>query len=124
MADENIPALAVHLLRQLGVDIAWVGEFAPGISDEDVLNHARRDGRIVISFDRDFGELIFHRQISPPLGVLFLRFTPESPEDAAAVIAGVINDTRMQLIGSFTVAHRDHLKQRPLPGNLAPNGLE
>ena len=57
LANENFPADAVTQLKAAGHDIVWVRTAAPGMKDEDVLAWAAREARIVLTFDKDFGEL-------------------------------------------------------------------
>jgi uncharacterized protein (DUF433 family) len=70
LANENLPGDAVTQLKAAGHDIVWVRVAAPGIKDEDVLAWAAREARIVLTFDKDFGELacpasIFWHCIAP-----------------------------------------------------------
>src|SRR5882762_3701588 len=59
LANENFPLAAVNALRQDGHDVLWVRTESPGISDRDVLSRAQLDARVVVTFDKDFGELAF-----------------------------------------------------------------
>jgi predicted nuclease of predicted toxin-antitoxin system len=56
LADENVPASTVRALTDAGHDVIWVRISAPGSSDNDVLAQAAREGRILLTFDKDFGE--------------------------------------------------------------------
>lgn len=56
LADENFPYDAVAALRDAGHDVVWIREAVPGISDEDVLKRAEAEERILLTFDKDFGE--------------------------------------------------------------------
>jgi predicted nuclease of predicted toxin-antitoxin system len=60
-ANENIPEDCVSRLRQSGHDVLWIREVAPGSSDPDVLSRALAEERLLITFDKDFGELAFRR---------------------------------------------------------------
>jgi predicted nuclease of predicted toxin-antitoxin system len=57
LANENFPGTAVAALIAAGLDVVWVRNTAPGVSDPDVLSWAIRDERILLTFDKDFGEL-------------------------------------------------------------------
>ena len=59
LADENVAGETVEALRQQGHDVAWVRTGSPGLADEEVLRRAVSEGRIVVTFDKDFGELAF-----------------------------------------------------------------
>lgn len=57
LADENFPGAAVGALRAMGRDISWVRALSPGMTDPDVLAWALREQRVLLTFDKDFGEL-------------------------------------------------------------------
>jgi predicted nuclease of predicted toxin-antitoxin system len=61
LADENVPLPSVDALSAAGHDVVWVARETPGLADPRVLDQARRENRILITFDRDFGELVFAR---------------------------------------------------------------
>jgi predicted nuclease of predicted toxin-antitoxin system len=61
LANENVPGAAIEAARQAGVDIRWVREISPGIRDEAVLALAQAEGRVLLTFDKDFGEMAFER---------------------------------------------------------------
>ena len=56
LADENVPLRAVEALRKKGVDVVSVIGFSPGLSDKEVLDLASRESRVIVTFDKDFGE--------------------------------------------------------------------
>jgi len=62
IADENIDRQIVERLRHDGHDDQSVAEMAPGISDDEVLNLASRKSELLLTADRDFGELVFRQQ--------------------------------------------------------------
>jgi predicted nuclease of predicted toxin-antitoxin system len=55
LADENVPLEAVKTRRRKSVDIVSVIEFSLGLSDMEVLDLANREGRVLVTFDKDFG---------------------------------------------------------------------
>ena len=65
MADENFPRPALEALRNAGCEIFSVAEECPGISDEEVTVLCSDGKRILLTFDKDFGELIFRRGFQP-----------------------------------------------------------
>jgi predicted nuclease of predicted toxin-antitoxin system len=58
-ANENVPGDCVTLLRQRGHDVLWIREVARGASDDGVLAMAQSETRLLLTFDKDFGELVF-----------------------------------------------------------------
>jgi predicted nuclease of predicted toxin-antitoxin system len=57
LANENVPRAAVSTLAAAGHDIVWIRTVAPGATDAEVLALAAREQRILLTFDKDFGEL-------------------------------------------------------------------
>ena len=82
LANENFPLTSVLYLREKDYDIISIGEDNPSIKDEEVMEIAIREERTILTFDRDYGELIFKKNYKPEKGVIYLRieeFTPECP---------------------------------------------
>jgi predicted nuclease of predicted toxin-antitoxin system len=118
LANENIPLGLVRLLREVGHDVVSISECSPGISDTDVLNIARREVRVLLTFDRDYGELIYLKHLPCPASVMYLRFVPSSPDDAFTFIAPLLRDADESITGYFVVVDKDSYRKRPLPKPL------
>lgn len=73
LLDENADIRVATHLNALGHDVATVaGDHRPGLPDPEILVLAERDGRILVTDDRDFGELVFQDGM-PHAGVIFFR---------------------------------------------------
>lgn len=83
LADENIPMALMAALRQHGHDVVAAGAIIGGSADREVAARAAAEGRIVLTFDKDFGAIAMRGGLAPCPGIVLLRFVPESPEDAA-----------------------------------------
>lgn len=114
LADENVPVARIRLLRNAGYVVEAMIELAPGTPDPDVLSHARQHGQFLITFDRDFGELVYHRGSAVPPGIIYLRMSPADPEEAGRVLLNLFAVEELQLEGRFTVVDTDRIRQRPL----------
>lgn len=68
LANENFPIKSILYLRSKGFDIVSIGFDNPGISDEVVMNIAIDQDRMILTFDRDYGELIFKHNYKPQQG--------------------------------------------------------
>jgi predicted nuclease of predicted toxin-antitoxin system len=64
LANENFPRQAVEALRSRGHDVFWARTECPGTPDSQVIRRAASEGRILITFDKDFGELAFQQGLS------------------------------------------------------------
>ena len=72
VADEGVEREIVEQLRRDGFDVLYVAELDPGISDEQVLSHSNNETVLLITSDKDFGELVF-RQKRVHAGVILIR---------------------------------------------------
>jgi predicted nuclease of predicted toxin-antitoxin system len=115
LANENFPLPSARLLRQAGYDLASVTEDSPGIEDSEVLTRAADEQRVILTFDRDYGELIYRLRLPSPTGVSYLRFRPQTPEEPAVLLLNLLQTEGLQFEGQFTVIDRDRIRQRPLP---------
>lgn len=119
LTDENFPLAAVRRLRGAGHDVAVVAHDSPGIPDEEVLMLAVRQGRTVLTFDRDYGGLIFTAESAPPVplppGVVYFRLDPDSPEEPADLLLGLLEQPGFSIARALTVVGRDRVRRRSLP---------
>ena len=102
LADENIDKPIVERLREDGHTLCYVMEMQPGISDDEVLHLANQQEAILLTADKDFGELIF-RQGQITAGVVLVRLAGLSPQKKAEVISVVTQQHISQLAHNFTV---------------------
>ncbi|HEX6533712.1 MAG TPA: DUF5615 family PIN-like protein [Gemmatimonadaceae bacterium] len=117
LADENVPLASVDVLAAAGHDVRSVTRDRAGSSDPNVLDWARAEERILLTFDRDFGELVFRAGAAAPPGVVFFRLVPGWPSEPAEVLLALLREPGVPLAGVFTVVDRDHVRQRALPGS-------
>ena len=93
LADENIPDQAIPLLRASGHDVLWVKEEQPSTADPDVLDWATRESRLLITLDKDFGELNQRLRQPAPFGVILFRIAGNVlGEERALLIAQNVNN--------------------------------
>lgn len=113
LANENFPGPLIHELRQRGHDVVSVKESMRGATDRQVLERAQREERLVITFDKDFGELAFRFSLPANSGVILFRLSGSSPEaDNARALAAF--ESGIYWSGSFAVVTNDRIRVRPL----------
>jgi predicted nuclease of predicted toxin-antitoxin system len=100
LADENIPFMAIELLRRKGHDVLAIAESTPSICDENVMLFGENEGRILLTFDKDFGELAYSSKPRPSRGIILFRILLLSADYTAKMIAEVL-DTRCYWPGHF-----------------------
>ena len=113
-ANENIPEDRVLRLRQDGHDVLWIRETTPGISDDAVLARAAAEDRLLITFDKDFGELVFRRGAKASQGVVLFRIPQPSAAAVAERVAAVLA-SRDDWPGHFSVVEESTIRMRRLP---------
>ena len=114
LADENIPLRTVRALRSAGHDVYSATETDPGASDQDHIDRAIREDRLIVTFDRDFGHLIVRGRRKPEAGALLLRIMPSSAEHIADLLLTLFARTDLTWRGNLSVVDEKHLRQRPL----------
>jgi predicted nuclease of predicted toxin-antitoxin system len=114
LANENFSALVVDALRQAGHDVTWIRTAMPGISDQEVLKHAMAEERILVTFDKDFGELAYRSCLPATCGVILFRISVADIVVAASVIVRAI-ESRDDWHGHFCVVEEHRIRIRPLP---------
>ncbi len=111
IADENVDQQIVDYLRKNGYDVLYVEEMAPGVSDEIVLSKANETNSLLITADKDFGEMVF-RQKHLTAGVILIRLAGIPPSKKAELILSAINQHSSEIKNSFTVIRPGHVRIR------------
>ena len=114
LANENFPLLSVRLLREAGHHVVDTVQEALGSKDKDILKRAHTERLIILTFDRDYGELIYRHRALPPVGVVYFRFAPATPSEPAEILLNVMDKAALSVIGKFTVVERGRVRQRSL----------
>jgi predicted nuclease of predicted toxin-antitoxin system len=114
LADENIDPALVAWLRGQGHDVLAVRETIPGAPDRHVLDLATEDERILLTEDKDFGEMLFRRRL-PSSGIILLRFRTFTREEFFDLLTSFWPDIHRQAFGHFVVVTNETLRIRPLP---------
>jgi predicted nuclease of predicted toxin-antitoxin system len=114
LANENFPGIAVEALRARGHDVKWVRTEAPGISDVEVLNLAQKQNRILITFDKDFGELAFRSRIPAQNGIVLFRISMPSPRHVSLKSVKAL-ESRNDWAGHFSVVEDDRIRMTTMP---------
>jgi predicted nuclease of predicted toxin-antitoxin system len=114
LANENVPGPVVVALRAAGHDVAWIRDDAPRLPDSDVLSRAGQQGRLLLTLDKDYGDLVFRQSLPAPWGIVLVRFHPPSPEALALRVVAALA-SRADWAGHFAVIGREGARLTPLP---------
>ena len=117
LANENVPGDAVKALRARRHDVTWIREASPGAADDAVLQLALEESRVLLTFDKDFGELVFRSAVAGRVGVILCRFVMAAPDVVAERIVAVL-EARDDWPGMFSVIEDDRIRMTPMPSRL------
>ena len=112
-ADEGLDSQIVFRLRQEGHDVMYAAENFVGVDDEDILRMANGENRILMTRDKDFGELAY-RDKRVHSGIILNRLYELTADKKAEIVIKVIRDFGEELIGSFTVIQPDRVRMKKM----------
>ncbi len=116
LADENIDQRLVSSLRLAGIFVYSAAESSPGISDEEVMRLSENLSAMILTDDKDFGEIVFRKQRSCR-GIVLLRLTGVDYSRKADHVIKVIDRYGSEMIGKFVVITAERVRMRKLlPG--------
>jgi predicted nuclease of predicted toxin-antitoxin system len=102
VADESIDRQIVERLRASGHEVLFIAEMEPGIDDEAVLARSREQDAILLTADKDFGELVFRQRLLHS-GILLVRFAGLDPDAKAHLVASAVEHHSEALKLGFAV---------------------
>ena len=114
LADENIPFAIVEELKEEGYNIESLPSNKRGMLDKKMMNYAFEKDLIILTFDKDFGQLVFKEKMQA-IGIVLLRFLPTSPKRIKTIIREILADKEFNPIGKFVVVHDTHMRIVDLP---------
>jgi predicted nuclease of predicted toxin-antitoxin system len=113
VADEGIERQIVEALRTEGYPVVYFGEEAPGSADLDVLALARESEVLLLTSDKDFGELVFRQRLASA-GVVLLRLHGLPAASKVTIVITALTAHGLEMAGAFTVVSPGLLRIRPL----------
>ena len=111
VADEGVDRQIVERLRADGHSVLYVAEMAPGIPDDVVLNRANQESALLLTADKDFGEMVY-RQYRLASGVILIRLAGLSSAQKAQIVASAIADHIEEMSKAFTVIEPGRVRVR------------
>ncbi|MCB9231943.1 MAG: DUF5615 family PIN-like protein [Bacteroidia bacterium] len=113
IADEGVDASIVFILREHEYDVTYVAEFEAGATDSEVMNFSNQEKRILITRDKDFGELVF-RLKKVHSGIILDRMARFDAKTKAKIILEVVIQYSQELLGSYTVIQPGNVRIRKI----------
>jgi predicted nuclease of predicted toxin-antitoxin system len=112
LADANTSGPLVEALRALGHEVFWAYT-VPRTSDIELIEKAARERRVVITFDKDFGELVFKRGHS--VAVVLIRLRETSMKETVSLVMNLVSSEGENLNRLFCVVENTRIRKTPLP---------
>ena len=112
VADEGVDRPIVERLRLDGHTVIYIAELAPSISDEEVLRLANDQAALLLTIDKDFGELVF-RLNRVANGVVLARMEGLVPNTKAIIISNAFRDHGSEMQHAFSVITPGIVRIRP-----------
>lgn len=111
LIDESTGQAVVRHLRRKGYDVVGVAEVMPQADDDNVIEHAFQEQRVLITNDKDFGEKVF-RDAHPHAGVLLLRLSDDRASHKSRITEAVLRKYLDRLPDNFVVATEETVRIR------------
>jgi predicted nuclease of predicted toxin-antitoxin system len=121
LIDENVPRGVAHALAAAGHQIEQVAEAFRSADDAQVLDHAIASGAVLVTFDADFGRMIFAERHAAPRAVIYLRSPPPSPAETIRRVLRILASDAPRIDGHF-VSVDTTSRYHPLPVEESKNG--
>ena len=102
LADEGVDFRLVSALREEGYDLRAIAEEIPGVTDDEVLDFAVETDRVLLTEDKDFGEMVFRRGLQLP-GVVVIRLHGLTGAEKIRIIRSAFSDHSLRFRRAFSV---------------------
>ena len=113
LADECVDAGLVAQLRAANHEVAYTAESHAGSLDKQVLALALGENRLLLTEDKDFGDLVFRSRMEAP-GVILLRLGPQHRHLKWGRLEAAIKQFGATLFGRYVVIDETRMRSRPL----------
>jgi predicted nuclease of predicted toxin-antitoxin system len=116
LADESCDFSVVRALRSADHDVVAIAEVSPREEDPSIMDRALNESRIVITEDKDFGQLVYAK-LQRTGGVIFIRFPASARRSLPGTVAELVRRRGESLIGNFTVVQPGRARTGRKPRN-------
>ena len=96
-------------LKENGYDIKAVRDINPRLADKEILDIAVKEERIIVTMDKDFGELIYKSGLAHR-GVLLLRLDEAGSDEKLAIVRFILDNYSDEIFDKFCVFQKDRLR--------------
>ena len=112
LADESCDFAVVRTLRAAGYDVLAVSEVMQRSDDRELIDHAARERRMLLTEDKDFGWLVYVSH-ADSAGIILIRYPGNVRETLAHAVAQLVREHGPSLMGNFVVVQPGHVRITP-----------
>jgi predicted nuclease of predicted toxin-antitoxin system len=112
LADESVDRQMIERLRQDGHEVLYIAEMEPGIADDVVLERANEQSALLMTADKDFGELVFRDKRLTAGGVMLIRLAGLSAERKAEIVSDACREHAAEFPNHFSVISPGRIRIR------------
>jgi predicted nuclease of predicted toxin-antitoxin system len=109
LADESCDHGVVIALRAAGYDVVALSEITSQTIDSEVIAQAYREGRVLLTEDKDFGQLVFASQ-SESAGVILIRFPGNARKALTSTMVSLVRQREKELPNAFVVVQPGQIR--------------
>jgi predicted nuclease of predicted toxin-antitoxin system len=117
LADESCDFAVVRALRAAGHDVLAVSEFTQRSDDRELIELARREDRILLTEDKDFGRLVYASH-ADSAGVILIRFPGNARRSLVQSVEHIVREQGGRLASAFVVVQPGHIRMSRKPGTI------
>ncbi len=112
LADENFPLASIEVLEAKNYDVLSIAKIHSGITDSEIIKLANHEERLILTFDRDFGQLIFKEGLLPEKGIFYFRLQQFQADTPAQIIIDILEKSNFDVSGTITVIEENFIRQK------------
>lgn len=113
LADVNVEKKVIEFLVNRGFDVKWLPDFDAALSDEALLGIGRNEKRILITNDKDFGELVF-LQKKLTTGIVLIRVKGHIVDRKVALLETLLENHGDKLLNHFIILTNEKIRIIPM----------
>lgn len=113
LADVNIEKSVVDELKRMGYDIVWVADVDRHLDDMSILKIARQGTRIILTNDKDFGEIVFRQKLIPT-GIVLFRIKGQDVKEKVKLLKKLLASHNDKIINHFVVVAKERFRFIPI----------
>jgi len=120
LLDANAGSTIARALRAAGHEVSRVALDMPDAPDDVVLERAVSENCILVTYDRDFGELVFQHGAAQPVAIIYIRFEPDDIYEVVERLMPLLDEAALR--GHMTIIGYENTRRRPFPKRDPDNG--